>query len=217
MPSNGEDGLTLFSEVSRARTGPWLGDVQDWLASGADFSSTSLVSWMRSLPVGWSLRTSLAFCQPARALSAPRPSGQATAGATSPPCSQSSPAGTPTRQETDGAQPGTAEATRAARPGGCWTLVASEFPIDDAECSSLSSVLEPEPVPSKFYLTPRAAKGVLRRAAKRNRTLPQPLHDALSRLAGGGLSDDALVTTRNRIDLDTETFVAALDQRGGRR
>lgn len=54
---------------------------------------------------------------------------------------------------------------------------------DDAysECS-LSQILEPDAAP-KYCLSPVAAAGILRRAAKRGRTLPAQLEAALAGLA----------------------------------
>ena len=61
--------------------------------------------------------------------------------------------------------------------GAYWIAAISESPNDGVECS-LSDVLE-DNVPSKFYLSPRAAAGILRRAEKRGYTLPEPLMAAL--------------------------------------
>jgi len=68
--------------------------------------------------------------------------------------------------------------------GGLWTLNASECPNDGAEYSacSLADVLEPD-APQKYWLSPRAAAGILRRAAKRGKALPPHLEAALTALA----------------------------------
>ena len=68
------------------------------------------------------------------------------------------------------------------RPGECLTLNTLEWPKDAAVCS-LSDILEMD-VPRKYYLSPRAARGILRRAAKRGRKLPTQLERALTELAG---------------------------------
>ena len=44
---------------------------------------------------------------------------------------------------------------------------------------SLSQILEAGNVPRRFYLTPRACAGILRRAEKRGKVLPAPLQNAL--------------------------------------
>ena len=45
--------------------------------------------------------------------------------------------------------------------------------------SSLSDVLEISQVPQRFYLSAKACKGILRRAERRGKKLPQMLKDAL--------------------------------------
>lgn len=67
-------------------------------------------------------------------------------------------------------------------PGECWTADTSECPSDGAASSSLPDVLEAD-VPSRFYLSPKAAAGILRRAEKRGRELPEALATALRLLA----------------------------------
>lgn len=66
------------------------------------------------------------------------------------------------------------------------TLATSECRSADGECSSsesrLTDVLEPS-APQRFYLSARAAKGILRRAEKRGRSLPAELDTALRALA----------------------------------
>lgn len=64
------------------------------------------------------------------------------------------------------------------------TLNTSEFPSGAGACS-LSDVLETGEVPQRFFLSPKACAGILRRAAKRGKTLPPMLHRALERVAGG--------------------------------
>ena len=68
--------------------------------------------------------------------------------------------------------------------GGCLTLRLSEYPSAVAVCS-LSDILEAHAHP-RFFLSPKAAQGILRRAAQRDRALPQDLGDALTALAGMG-------------------------------
>lgn len=64
----------------------------------------------------------------------------------------------------------------------------SEWPNDAAVCS-LSQILETGPIPQKYYLSGQAARGILRRAEKRGKELPQMLLRALSVVAGA--SSDA--------------------------
>ena len=70
-----------------------------------------------------------------------------------------------------------------------WTLNTSEFnhtlvpfPSDDAVCS-LSDILETGDVPQRYYLSAKACAGILRRAEKRGKALPDALRAALMAVA----------------------------------
>ena len=65
--------------------------------------------------------------------------------------------------------------------GECWTADFSTSP-NNARESSLSAVLQSK-VSLKYFLSPKAAAGILRRAEKRRRTLPPRLETALKDLA----------------------------------
>jgi site-specific DNA-cytosine methylase len=77
--------------------------------------------------------------------------------------------------------------------GVCSTASFSESP-NDARACSLSDILESH-VPPRFYLSPRACKGVLRRAEKRGRTLPSRLQATLAFVAT--LQEDEWRTMRD--------------------
>ena len=62
------------------------------------------------------------------------------------------------------------------------TLSGLEFPSGAVACS-LSDVLETGDVPPKYFLSPKACRGILRRAEKRGRELPEMLRAALERVA----------------------------------
>jgi hypothetical protein len=74
--------------------------------------------------------------------------------------------------------------------GECLTLNTSEW-TDTSEpsrsgdsVSSLSDILEPTAdVPQRYYLTPRACAGILRRAEKRGKALHPLLAEALTAVA----------------------------------
>jgi hypothetical protein len=68
--------------------------------------------------------------------------------------------------------------------GACLTASFSESPNVAVACS-LSDILESH-VPQRYFLSAKAAKGILRRAEKRARTLPPTLLQALQALAMGG-------------------------------
>src|SRR5262249_43365536 len=94
--------------------------------------------------------------------------------------------------------------------GACLTRGFSESPNAAAVCS-LSEVLE-DRVPPRFFLSPRAAKGILRRAAKRGRTLPSRLQQALEALATGTGTDGTRTTSPTRLPPST---VAATPEDSG--
>lgn len=70
--------------------------------------------------------------------------------------------------------------------GRCWTLNISAFHSADgaySECS-LQEILEPNAA-QKYYLSPAACRGVLRRAERRGKPLPDRLRQALEAMAHG--------------------------------
>jgi hypothetical protein len=52
---------------------------------------------------------------------------------------------------------------------------------DDGFSSSLAAILEIGPLPQKYYLSPKACKGILRRIEKREMTIPDELKKALAK------------------------------------
>ena len=68
-----------------------------------------------------------------------------------------------------------------APSGALSTLNISVCPNDAAE-SSLSTILEAN-APARYYLSPRACAGILRRAERRGKPLPAPLRLALEQVA----------------------------------
>ena len=74
--------------------------------------------------------------------------------------------------------------------GECWTLNTCEwtdtlvpFHSDGGVCS-LSDILESGNIPPRYFLSRDACSGILRRAAKRGRALPEALLQALEAQAG---------------------------------
>ena len=63
--------------------------------------------------------------------------------------------------------------------GGSSTPNISEWP-NDADVCLLSQVLERDSIPPKFYLSGKACAGILRRAERRGKTLPETLEKALT-------------------------------------
>lgn len=87
-------------------------------------------------------------------------------------------------------------------PGECWTAVTSECPSGGDASSSLADVLLDE-VPERFFLSPRAAAGILRRAEKRGRELPPALAEALAALASAHRDDGRRMTRTSSPDRAT--------------
>jgi hypothetical protein len=72
-------------------------------------------------------------------------------------------------------------------PTECWTLSISDWPSDASVCS-LSAILEIGAVPQQYSLSARACQGILRRAAKRGKSLPPSLAAALRAVASAPTS-----------------------------
>ena len=87
-----------------------------------------------------------------------------------------------TADVTSGQSSGAWQNSGMVSPTGCLTLRGSEFPNDADECS-LSEVLETDVEP-KYYLSPKACRGILRRARERSYRIPASLHYALRSVAG---------------------------------
>lgn len=158
--------MILTSSVggSPARTCPSPDDEQDSPESDRDCSSSSPGSWTLFDPAGYSSRTFQG--------SSPR-----TMVGTSESCLERWPTS------------GTAWAT------GFSTHVSSECRSDEEGCTSsepsLTAILEePQNVPDKYSLSARAATGILRRAQRRGRTLPEHLVAALGAVASATTSSD---------------------------
>lgn len=85
---------------------------------------------------------------------------------------------------------------RVTLRGESWTAASSELPSVAAECS-LSQILEAN-APGKYFLSPKACAGILRRAENRGKKLPAALATALEQVAlspasgprGGGPAGD---------------------------
>jgi hypothetical protein len=67
------------------------------------------------------------------------------------------------------------------------TLNMPEF-HSDATASSLSDILETGDLPQRYYLSPKACFGILRRAEKQGKKLPDPLRVALQAAAATAMT-----------------------------
>lgn len=79
-------------------------------------------------------------------------------------------------------------ARKAGQLGAFSTLNTSDWPNDAAVCS-LSQILEMGPIPQRFYLSARACAGIIRRAEKRGKELPEQLQQALKAVATNTTED----------------------------
>ena len=83
---------------------------------------------------------------------------------------------------TDGKARALCLAPDTALPGASSMPNISECP-NDAIASSLSDILETGDLPPKYYLSPKACAGILRRAKRRGEDLPAMLAEALKQVA----------------------------------
>ncbi len=72
-----------------------------------------------------------------------------------------------------------------------WTALPAQFPSDDGVCS-LSDILETGDVPQRYFLSAKACAGILRRAEKRGKQLPQPLALALKAVVDSERTSNAM-------------------------
>ncbi|OWV62610.1 hypothetical protein ATY75_12115 [Rhizobium sp. N122] len=66
-----------------------------------------------------------------------------------------------------------------------WTATLVPSHSDGSVCS-LSDILETGDLPPQYFLSPKACAGILRRAGKRGKELPQQLQAALQAVADSG-------------------------------
>lgn len=97
-------------------------------------------------------------------------------------------------------------------PGECWTADTSECPSGGDGSSSLRDVLVGD-VPARFFLSPRAAAGILRRAEKRGRELPAALRQALRELSKPMQAIDGRAPTTTPTSLTRSAQRASTPQR----
>jgi hypothetical protein len=164
VPSTGAHGageLTSYVAASRAKTYPSLESAPDLPANKAGCSTTSPALQMTLLAKADSF-----YSKTSRVFS-PR-----TVGEISPSFS--------------GRWPNSGFTTRL---GECWIAVTSESHNDGAACSSLGGVVAANVAP-RFFLNPKAAAGILRRATKRRRKIPMALRTALSEIAIGSKTSE---------------------------
>jgi len=170
-PENSSE-LMLFAEEAHVRTYPWQDFARAWLEAGADSSTKWLEFVSESDRASSSGKTSM------------EPLALTAAEISRLSCVLSR-VSRLKFLKTDGDGPASSR-LRSLRGGGialggCSMRSISEWPKDAAVCS-LSQVLETD-VARKYYLSPKACAGILRRAANRGKELPPQLAAALQAVA----------------------------------
>lgn len=131
---------SMFSlEDGPAKTSPWLATVLAWLDQGPDFSTNSLASLARSLPLGWWQKMSPDSCRPVVILRAPEVASNRTEAIWAPSSGRWLNSGMGT-------------------PGGCLMHNSSES-LNCAVASSLSGILEPWSAPAEVLFEPEGSSG----------------------------------------------------------
>ena len=87
-----------------------------------------------------------------------------------------------TYRETAGEMPALLSAQVGSLNGQLWMRNITDWHKDASVCS-LSGILETGPIDPRYFLSPTACKGILRRADKRGKDLPAPLAHALRAVA----------------------------------
>ena len=167
----------FFHLAAPVKISRWLEHVKDWLESGADYSLKLYALLRRSVPKSSFLKMSLDSC-PVGALKNPRRAVMRWEWNETENC------GKWTRYQTLAlSSPNLLNSGIIGPHGDALTFNSLALP-SDAKGSSLSDVLETGPVPARYYLSPKACAGILRRAEKRGKKLPEAL-DAALRAVGG--------------------------------
>lgn len=121
-----------------------------------------------------------------------------SSGRTSPECSA------PMAERISGRSSGKLMKSGILSRGECWTLNMCEWTVslvpflkEDGVCS-LSDILETGAIQPRYYLSPDACRGILRRAESRGRELSEVLRQALEAQAGKSSSIHSLAETEDR-------------------
>ncbi len=180
------DQLTFLSEAVHASHSRSPENVSDWTIRAAT-SPLNSWRWLNEFaPAGWRGRMSPASCHLGLVtrqtrLSTKMENGLVQLTENGAPIFQKQAISTPSSSSF--ANAGIVDAT------GCLTLNLSEWPgssglsPNEGDVCSLSDILERIAVPSRYYLTPKACAGILRRADGRGKDLPEILSLALRAVA----------------------------------
>lgn len=165
--SNGPEQISMFSSEEHLANHSALQDSEmGWLIQEAISHSSILALLTYIGPAGWFGRTSPALCQQMmETILPPSLEGWSNSG--------------------------------MASHGECLTLNTCEHAafrapsLNDDRVCSLLDILETGDVPARYFLTPKACAGILRRAERRGKTLSPHLMQALTLVAGALISSPA--------------------------
>ena len=184
--------LTLFAEDSLARIYQLPKSARDFLESDQDFGLSS-IEFLRSLGRDGLLSRTFPACYPVADVPLVRPLeelSESTHGCADARAVSNALSALPESECLNLIQAATLPSSFGgwknsgmASRGGYLTLSSTEWHNAAAVCS-LSEVLETD-VPQKYYLSAKAAAGILRRAEKRGKELPGMLREALETVAQG--------------------------------
>lgn len=111
----------------------------------------------------------------------------------------------PTKVQISGSSSAKLMRSGIAAHGECWTLNTCEwtdtlvpFRSVDGVCSLSDILLETGDIPPRYYLSPAACRGILRRAASRGKELPKALRQALEAQAEKSSSIPSSAQTEDR-------------------
>jgi len=111
-----------------------------------------------------------------------------------------------TYRTVDGQTPVFSQAAKELSNGQFWMRNSSEF-RNGGVVSSLSEILETGIIDNRYYLSARACRGILRRAEKRGKALPEHLKAALESVAGPiplTETEEDLLTLQEPLEEDQE-------------
>jgi hypothetical protein len=169
------DRLMSSQEDSLAKIYPWLDDVLALVESGAGCGGSSIGLLGSSLPPSFSSKTSLACYRPGLRPLSRQVEYRAEKNADGEWCW--------TKRVISTRSFAGWKNSGMGGPTGFVTLNTSVWPSDGSVCS-LSRVLEAAwTVPLKYFLSPTACRGILRRAANRGKELPEQLARELKAVA----------------------------------
>jgi site-specific DNA-cytosine methylase len=87
--------------------------------------------------------------------------------------------------------------------GDCWTASGSESPSAEKESLLLlSGILQPpSQLPNKYFLTPKTAVGIIRRASNKGKSLPTQFQVALEEVAAQTKQEPSTVNPETLVDM----------------